>query len=92
MGKVLQNFIISFFTLASVLAVVIWTELLIRETFGNSWMFPDLKRDRETASPECRYWAGTGKRMFPNARDREFPKFFREISGSREIAFGNADL
>ena len=39
-------------------------------------MFPDLKRDRETASPECRYWAGTGKRMFPNARDREFPEFF----------------
>ena len=30
--------------------------------------------------------------MFPNARDREFPEFFGEISGSREMAFGNADL
>ena len=30
--------------------------------------------------------------MFPNARDREFSEFFQEISGSWEMAFGNADL
>ena len=62
---------------------------------GSSREFPNVSRpfrDREPASPECRYWAGTGKMMFPNARYREFPEFFREISGSREMAFGNADL
>ena len=30
--------------------------------------------------------------MFPNARDRKFPRFFREKFGSWEIPFGNADL
>ena len=32
-----------------------------------------LKWEREAASPEWRYWVGTGKRMFPNARDGKFP-------------------
>ena len=50
--------------------------IFIREVFGNSLMFPDLKRDLETASPECRYWVGTGKRMFSNARDGKFPWLF----------------
>ena len=44
------------------------------------------------ASPKWRDWDRTGKRMFPNARDGKFPGFFREKSGSREMAFGNADL
>ena len=66
--------------------------IFIREVFGNSQMFPDVKRDREAASPECRYWVGTGKRMFPNARDGKFHRFFSEKSGSGEMAFGNADL
>ena len=35
---------------------------------------------------------GTGKRMFPYAWDGKFPGFFQEISGSREMPFGNADL
>ena len=30
--------------------------------------------------------------MFPNAWDGKFPGFLGEISGSREMAFGNADL
>ena len=58
------------------------------EAFGNSQMFPDLKRDWEAASPECRYRVGTWKRMFPNARDGKFPRFFWEKSGSREMALG----
>ena len=28
----------------------------------------------------------------PNARDGKFPRFFGEKTGSREMAFGNADL
>ena len=36
--------------------------------------------------------SGPGNRMFPNARDEKFPRFFPEISGSQEMPFGNADL
>ena len=30
--------------------------------------------------------------MFPNARDATFPGIYGEKSGSRKMAFGNADL
>ena len=63
------------------------TNFLIQEVFGNSWMFPNLKQDREAASPECRYRVGTGKGMFPNARDRNFPNFL----GKNPVS-GNTDL
>ena len=46
------------------------------------WEFPFNFRD----------WDSTGKRIFLNAREGKFPRFFREKSGSREMAFRNADL
>ena len=56
-------------------------------------MFPDLKQAGKklvpNASTESRQ---VRKRMFPNARDGKFTKIFWEKSGSREMAFGNADL
>ena len=52
--------------------------------FGNSCFIFGTETGRELASPECQYWTGTGNRMFPST--------FWEISGSRELAFGNADL
>ena len=51
-----------------------------------------LLRDREATSTEWRDRLGTGKRLFPNARDGKFLGFFQEKSFSREMAFGNADL
>ena len=30
--------------------------------------------------------------MFLNAQDGKFPRFFQENSGSREMAFGNANI
>ena len=47
---------------------------------------------QELASTEWRDWDRTGKGIFLNARDGKFLGFLREKSGSREMAFGNADL
>ena len=47
--------------------------IFIWEAFGNSRMFPDLKQDREAASPEWQYWVRTRKRMFPNVQDGKNP-------------------
>ena len=60
--------------------------------FWNSCFVFGTETGREMASPKWRDWDGTAKRMFLNARDGKFPRFFREKSGSREMAFGNADL
>ena len=46
------------------------------------------KNETETESGKV----GTGNGMFPNTRDGKFPGYFREISGSREMAFENSDL
>ena len=54
--------------------------------FRNSCFIFGTETGPEMASPEWRDWNGTGKRMFPNARDGKFPRFFWEM------AFGNADL
>ena len=60
--------------------------------FGNSRFIFGTETGREMASPKWRDWDRTRKRMFPNAWDGKFPRFFREKSGSRKMAFGNADL
>ena len=50
--------------------------IFIRDVFGDSWMFPDLKRDREAASPECWYWVGTRKEDVPKFSGREIFQIF----------------
>ena len=59
-------------------------------TFGNSQVFTAWNKTGSSHS-ELRDWVRTGKRMFPKVRDATFPSFLVEISGSREMAFGNAN-
>ena len=59
---------------------------------GNSGFIFGTKTEWELASPEWWDWDRTGKRMFPKARHGKFPGFFWEKSGSREMAFGSANL
>ena len=48
-------------------------------------------KDQKKPVPNAGTESGPG-RMFPNALDKKFPKFFWEKYNYREIAFGNADL
>ena len=50
------------------------------------------KTSQEEASPECRTESGPGRESSQMLGMGNFPDIFLEKSGSREMAFGNADL
>ena len=62
------------------------------DKFGNSRFIFGTETGQELASPEWPDLDRTEKRIFPHAPDWKFPRFFREKSGLRDMAFENIDL